>query len=83
MTTPYGPPTTDRTFKGNFLWAGIGIWGPVFWIGMNALMFLKHQQPKPWSDLIARLLVTFAGSECLGIIVGFSMWAQARAKWRC
>ena len=71
-------PINDRSMKRRYLWTGIGIWGPVFWAGMNIFMFMRHQEPRLWHDLIVWLLVTFAGSECLGVLVGIGMWVQAR-----
>ncbi len=69
---------SNRSLKTRYLGASVIAWGPVFWVGMNIFMFLKHQQPRPGRDLIVWLSATFVVSECLGILAGFGMWIRAR-----
>jgi len=63
-----------------YLWGGIGVWGPIYWAGMNIFMSIRHQEPRFGHGLVIWLLATFAGSECLGALVGASMWIRAKRR---
>ena len=77
MTALSRDGVTDRGKRGALYFMikiGCGVWGLVFFVGINLLLYVRHPVDLRQLSIFVWLGVTFVGSEILGFLVGATMW---------